>query len=44
LAEPSQYTESGPDSSRILSIWSPISLIASDQLIRCQAPPTSYIG
>ena len=44
LAEPSQYTESGPDSSRMRSMASPISPMASSQLMRFHLPPVSFIG
>src|SRR5215471_4932799 len=44
LAEPSQYTESGPDFSRIASSLAPISSIAWSQLTRVHWPLTSFIG
>ena len=44
LAEPSQYTESGPDCSLIWSIWLPISSMASSHETRFHLPPTSFIG
>src|SRR5262252_9913046 len=44
LAEPSQYTESGPDFSRIAGSLAPISSIAVSQLTRVHWPLTSFIG
>ena len=44
LAEPSQYTESGPDSSRMRSMASPISSTASSHDMRFHFPPVSFIG
>src|SRR5262249_55099261 len=43
-AEPSQYTASGPDFSRIASSLAPISSIAWSQLTRVHWPFTSFIG
>src|SRR3954454_18397341 len=44
FAEPSQYTESGPDCSRICPSLSPISSIACSQLTRFHLPPLSFNG
>src|ERR1700726_2824780 len=44
LAEPSQYTQPGPDFARISSNLSPISSIAWSQEMRFHAPFTSFIG
>src|SRR4029079_16655066 len=44
LAEPSQYTDSGPDFSRIATSLSPISLMAVSQLRRFHSPPSRFIG
>src|SRR5262249_15203627 len=44
LAEPSQYTDSGPDFSRIARSLAPISSIAWSQLTRVHWPLTSFIG
>jgi hypothetical protein len=44
LAEPSQYTASGPDFCRISISLSPISLIATSQETRVHWPFTSFIG
>src|SRR6478735_8874781 len=42
--EPTQKVASGPLSLRIASSLSPISLIASSQLMRLYLPPSSFIG
>src|SRR5260221_2557706 len=42
--EPTQKTASGPDSLRIASSLSPISLVASSQEMRRYLPSTSFIG
>src|SRR6185369_12751145 len=44
LDEPTQKVASGPLSLRIASSLSPISLIASSQLMRLYFPSTSFIG